>query len=49
MARPDVFSVRHTSVEAYLQPVMHEIKVCRADLLSDLRHAVKREAYQAPA
>ncbi len=46
MARPDVFSVRHTSVEAYLQPVVHEIKVSRADLLSDLRHAVKREAYQ---
>lgn len=46
MARPDVFSVRHTSVEAYLQPVVHEIKVSRADLLSDLRHVVKREAYQ---
>ncbi len=46
MARPDVFSVRHTSVEAYLQPVVHEIKVSRADLLSDLRHAIKREAYQ---
>ncbi|MBI3381379.1 MAG: hypothetical protein HY019_05155 [Aquabacterium sp.] len=46
MARPDVFSVRHTSVEAYLQPVVHEIKVSRADLLSDLRHAVKRESYQ---
>lgn len=46
MARPDVFSVRHTSVEAYLQPVVHEIKVSRADLLSDLRNAAKREAYQ---
>lgn len=46
MARPDVFSIRHTSVEAYLQPVVHEIKVSRADLLSDLRHAVKRESYQ---
>lgn len=46
MARPDVFSVRHTSVEAYLQPVVHEIKVSRADLLSDLRHAAKRESYQ---
>jgi hypothetical protein len=46
MARPDVFSVRHTSVADYLQPVVHEIKVSRADLLSDLRHAAKRESYQ---
>ena len=46
MARPDVFSVRHTSVEDYLQPMVHEVKVSRADLLSDLRHAAKREAYQ---
>ncbi|MDC8771829.1 hypothetical protein [Roseateles albus] len=46
VARPDVFSVRNTSVEDYLQPVVHEIKVSRADLLSDLRHAAKRDAYQ---
>ena len=46
VARPDVFSVRHTSVEAYLQPMVHEVKVSRADLLSDLRHAAKRESYQ---
>ena len=46
MARPDVFSVRHTSVEDYLQPMVHEVKVSRADLLSDLRHAAKREAYR---
>ena len=46
MARPDVFSVRRTSVEAYLQPMVHEVKVRRADLLSDLRHAAKRESYQ---
>ena len=46
MARPDVFSVRHTSVEAYLQPMVHEVKVSRADLLSDLSHAAKRESYQ---
>ena len=46
MARPDVFSVRHTSVEEYLQPMVHEVKVSRADLLSDLRHAAKRESYQ---
>lgn len=46
IARPDLFSVRNTSVEAYLQPVVHEIKVSRADLLSDLRHAAKRQSYQ---
>jgi hypothetical protein len=46
MARPDVFSIRRTSVEAYLQPRVHEIKVTRADLLSDLRHEAKRESYQ---
>jgi hypothetical protein len=45
MARPDVYSVRHTSVAAYLQPVVHEIKVRRADLLADLRRPVKRQAY----
>ena len=46
MARPDVFSVRRTSVEDYLQPMVHEIKASRADLLSDLRHAAKRESYR---
>lgn len=45
MAMPDVFSVRHTSVEAYLAPVVHEIKVRRSDLLSDLRSPTKRAAY----
>jgi hypothetical protein len=42
---PDVFSVRHTSVAGYLQPEVHEVKVRRADLLSDLRRPAKREAY----
>ena len=46
MARPDVFSVRNTSVERHLQPIVHEIKVSRADLLSDLRHVAKRESYR---
>jgi hypothetical protein len=46
MARPDVFSVRRTSVEDYLQPMVHEVKVTRPDLLSDLRHSAKRESYQ---
>jgi hypothetical protein len=46
MARPDLFSVRNTTVEAYLQPMVHEVKFSRADLLSDLRNAAKRQAYQ---
>ena len=45
MAMPDVFSVRHTTVEAYLEPIVHEIKVQRSDLLSDLRSPPKRAAY----
>ena len=44
-AMPDVFSVRHTTVAAYLQSAVHEIKVRRADLLADLRQASKRAAY----
>ena len=45
MAMPDVFSIRHTTVEAYAMPIVHEVKVQRADLLADLRRASKREAY----
>jgi hypothetical protein len=45
VARPDVFSIRNTSVEAYAQPIVHEVKVNRADLLSDLRKPDKRAAY----
>ena len=45
MAMPDVFSIRHTTVEAYLEPVVHEIKVRRADLLGDLKREAKRAAY----
>ncbi|HET9977094.1 MAG TPA: hypothetical protein VFQ20_06635 [Burkholderiaceae bacterium] len=48
-AMPDVFSVRHTSVAGYLRPEVHEIKVRRADLLSDLRRPHKRAAYLAMA
>lgn len=47
VARPDVFSIRNTSVEQYLHPVVHEIKVNRADLLSDLRNPAKGAAYAA--
>lgn len=45
VARPDLFSIRNTSVEAYAQPIVHEIKVSRADLLADLRKGDKRAAY----
>lgn len=48
-AIPDVFSIRHTTVEAYLEPVVHEIKVSRADLLGDLKRPEKRAAYLAMA
>lgn len=47
MAMPDVYSIRHTTVEDYTEPVAHEIKVSRADLLSDLRSARKGAAYLA--
>ncbi len=46
MAMPDVFSIRNSTVEAYLHPVVHEIKVTRSDLLGDLRRESKRAAYQ---
>lgn len=46
MAMPDVFSIRHTTVEDYVEPIAHEIKVRRADLLSDLRRPTKGEAYR---
>lgn len=45
LVRPDVFSIRNTSVEAYVEPVVHEIKVRRSDLLGDLRRPEKRGAY----
>ena len=48
-AAPDVFSLRQTSVAAYLQPAVHEIKVRRSDLLADLRRPDKRAAYLSMA
>ncbi|UUZ63499.1 hypothetical protein LP414_30185 [Polaromonas sp. P1(28)-13] len=45
MARPDVFSIRNTSVQEYVEPIVHEIKVHRSDLLGDLRRPEKRAAY----
>jgi hypothetical protein len=46
VAKPDLFSVRNTTVEDYLDPIVHEIKVRRADLLGDLRKPAKGEAYR---
>ena len=45
IAMPDVVSIRNTTVEAYVEPVVHEIKVRRADLLGDLKKPAKRAAY----
>ena len=45
VACPDVFSIRNTTVEAYLEPIVHEIKVSRADLMGDLKKPAKRAAY----
>ena len=45
ICKPDVFSIRHTSVANYLEPIVHEIKVSRADLLGDLKSKEKRDSY----
>jgi hypothetical protein len=45
MCKPDVFSIRNTSVAEYVEPVVHEVKVRRSDLLADVRQAGKRAAY----
>ena len=45
MCQPDVFSIRNSSRQDYLEPVVHEIKVNRADLLGDLKRPEKRGAY----
>lgn len=42
---PDVFSIRNTTVAAYVEPVVHEIKVSRADLLGDIKRFEKRSSY----
>ncbi|MCE4540207.1 hypothetical protein LXT12_23425 [Pelomonas sp. P7] len=46
-ALPDVYSIRHSTVEDYLEPAIHEIKVSRADLLGELRRPAKSAAYRA--
>lgn len=45
--RPDVFSIRNTTVEDYVEPIVHEIKVKRADLRADLNKPEKRAGYIA--
>jgi hypothetical protein len=45
IANPDVFSIRRSSRPDWLEPVVHEIKVSRADLRADLRLPTKRAAY----
>ena len=45
MVKPDVFSIRNTTVQTYVEPIVHEIKVKRSDLLGDLRRPEKRAAY----
>lgn len=46
-ARPDLFSIRNSSLESALRPAIHEIKASRADLLADLRDAGKGDAYRS--
>lgn len=46
-AMPDVYSIRHSTVEDYLEPAIHEIKVSRADLLGELRKPAKSAAYRS--
>ena len=45
MCLPDVFSIRNSTKESFLEPVVHEIKVARADVMGDLKNADKRNAY----
>lgn len=45
LARPDVFSVAATFNESRLSPMVHEVKVSRADFLSDVQKPEKRGAY----
>lgn len=49
LAQPDVYSVRHTTLEDALAPWVHEVKVRRADLLAELRQPRKGAAYLAMA
>ncbi len=46
-SRPDVFSLRQVTSGKRLAPLVHEIKVRRADLLGDLKNEAKRRGYQS--
>lgn len=46
---PDVYAIRYTTVEAYVEAAAYEIKVSRADLLGDQRRPAKAAAYLALA
>lgn len=45
LCQPDVYSIRNSSRQEYLEPIVHEIKVSRADLLGDIKRIDKRAAY----
>ncbi|MEX3984261.1 hypothetical protein AB4Y45_35480 [Paraburkholderia sp. EG287A] len=45
--RPDVFSLATTYDAKRINPCVHEVKVSRADFLSDLAKPEKREGYSA--
>ena len=45
MCRPDLFFICNTTVASYLEPIVHEIKVSRADPLGDLKCKDKRDSY----
>lgn len=47
VARPDVFSIRNTTVAGYLAPTVHEVKARRADLLGELRETPRSQAKRA--
>ena len=49
IAMPDVYSLRHTTLEDHVEPVAHEIKVRRADLLADLTAHAARAVLARPA
>lgn len=46
VARPDVFSLNLTYNEEKISPTVYEVKVNRADFLTDLKKPEKRGAYQ---
>lgn len=45
--RPDVFSIRNTTVAEYVEPIVFEVKVQRSDLKGDLKKPEKRAGYIA--